>query len=150
MHIFYCFFSNKLVVWMYNFVLVMVCFRFCEIVFVCKLLKLVVWITELDVLWWERCCFMLKKKNRTMLFWATLFLLLLPLDVQQGKIEICVSHLFLPRMHTPPHNEKPTKSSLQTTPIGHLVRRRLCKPHPLATSFGVVAGQEGPSPHVQR
>jgi hypothetical protein len=27
---------------MYNFVLVMVCFRFCEIIFVCKLLKLVV------------------------------------------------------------------------------------------------------------
>jgi hypothetical protein len=26
---------------MYNFVLVMVCFRFCKIVFVCKLLKLV-------------------------------------------------------------------------------------------------------------
>jgi len=42
----------------------------------------------------------------------------------KGKIEICVSHLFLPRVHTPPHNEKPTKPSLQTTPIGHLIRRR--------------------------
>jgi len=39
-YLFYCFFSNKLVVWIYNFILVMFCFRFCKIVFVCKLLKL--------------------------------------------------------------------------------------------------------------
>jgi len=39
-YLFYCFFSNKLVVWIYNFILVMVCFRFCKIVFVYKLLTL--------------------------------------------------------------------------------------------------------------
>jgi hypothetical protein len=39
-YLFYCFFSNKLVVWIHDFVHVMVCFRFCKIVFVCKLLKL--------------------------------------------------------------------------------------------------------------
>jgi hypothetical protein len=36
----YYFFSNKLLVWIYDFVHVMVCFRFYKIVFVCKLLKL--------------------------------------------------------------------------------------------------------------
>jgi hypothetical protein len=35
---------------MYNFVVVIVCFRFCQIVFVCKLLKLCLNYTELDVL----------------------------------------------------------------------------------------------------
>jgi len=39
-YLFYCFFSNKLVVWISNFILVMFCFRFYKIVFVCKLLKL--------------------------------------------------------------------------------------------------------------
>jgi len=39
-YLFYCFFSNKLLVWIYDFVHVMVCFRFCKTVFVCKLLKL--------------------------------------------------------------------------------------------------------------
>jgi hypothetical protein len=40
-YLFYCFFSNKLVVLIYDFVNVMVCFRFCKIVFVCKLLKFI-------------------------------------------------------------------------------------------------------------
>ena len=37
---FIIFFSNKLVVWIYDFVHVMVCFRFCKIIFIYKLLKL--------------------------------------------------------------------------------------------------------------
>jgi len=36
----------------------------------------------------------------------------------------CLFHLFLPRVHTPPHNENPAKLSLQTMPIGRQVRRR--------------------------
>ena len=39
-YLFYCFFLNKLVVWIHDYVHVMVCFRFCKIIFVCKLLKL--------------------------------------------------------------------------------------------------------------
>ena len=39
-YLFCCFFSNKLVVWIHDFVHVMVCFRFCKIIFVYKLLKL--------------------------------------------------------------------------------------------------------------
>jgi hypothetical protein len=39
-YLLYCFFSTRLIVWIYNFVLVMICFRFCKIIFVCKLLKL--------------------------------------------------------------------------------------------------------------
>ena len=38
--------------WMYTSIPVMVCFRFCKIIFVCKLLKLY-WITELHVLFWN-------------------------------------------------------------------------------------------------
>jgi len=40
-YLFYCFFSNKVVVWIYDFVHVMICFRFYKIIFVCKLLKLI-------------------------------------------------------------------------------------------------------------
>jgi hypothetical protein len=40
-YLFYCFFSNKFVVWIYNFLLVIVCFRFYKILFVCKLLKII-------------------------------------------------------------------------------------------------------------
>jgi len=39
-YMFYRFFSNKLVVWIYNFIDVMVYFKYCKIIFVCKLLKL--------------------------------------------------------------------------------------------------------------
>jgi len=34
---------------MYNFVVVIVCFRFCQIIFVCKLLKFCLNYTELNV-----------------------------------------------------------------------------------------------------
>jgi len=160
---FIVFFSNKLVVWIYNFVLVMVCFRFCEIVFVCKLLKLVVWITELDVLWWERCRFMIKKKEQNDVVLSDT----VPPSSSLGRAtgedrNLCFSFISSPRAHSPSqweanevfpanHTHWPPRlaPSLQTTPIGHLVRRRPCKPHPLATSFSVVAGQEGPSPHAQ-
>jgi hypothetical protein len=50
MYLFDCYLSKKLVVWIYNFIVVIVCFRFCQIIFVCKLLKLCLNYTELDVL----------------------------------------------------------------------------------------------------
>jgi hypothetical protein len=51
---FNCYLSKKLVVWMYNFVVV-VCFRFCQIIFVYKLLKFCLNYTELNVsLWWNK------------------------------------------------------------------------------------------------
>jgi hypothetical protein len=50
MYLFDCYLSKKLVLRMYNFVVVLVCFRFCESIFVCKLLKLYLNYTELDVL----------------------------------------------------------------------------------------------------
>jgi hypothetical protein len=50
---FIVFLSNKLVVWIYNFVLVMICFRFYKIIFVCKLLKFMS-IYRLSVLWWNK------------------------------------------------------------------------------------------------
>jgi len=50
MYLFDCYLSKKLVVRMYNFVDVIVCFRFCQIIFVCKLLKFCLNYTELNVL----------------------------------------------------------------------------------------------------
>ena len=51
MYMFYCDFSNKLVVYecIILYLLWLICFRFCKIVFVCKLLKLY-GTTELHVL----------------------------------------------------------------------------------------------------
>ena len=51
-HVLLLFLKQTFSIWMYNFILVMVCFRFCKIIFVCKLLKLY-WITELHVLFWN-------------------------------------------------------------------------------------------------
>jgi len=49
MYLFECYLSKKLIVLMYNFVVVIVCFRFYQIVFACKLLKLCLNYTELDM-----------------------------------------------------------------------------------------------------
>ena len=85
-----------------------------------------------------------------MLFWATLFLFLLPLDVQQGKEEFFLFFftasslspcMLLPKPKAPhPFIMRNQRGrALQTTPVGHLARS------PVA-----VAGQEDPAPHTQR
>jgi hypothetical protein len=75
-------------------------------------------------------CFSKKKKQNSVV-WATLFLFLLPLDVQQGKIEIVVFPIyFLPACFC--QNSKPHTRPLMMRNWGsraHQPTRRYPAPH---------------------
>jgi hypothetical protein len=80
----------------------------------------------------KRRRFMLfKKKKQNSVVWATLFLFLLPLDVQQGKIEIVVFPIyFLPACFC--QNSKPHTRPLMMRNWGsraHQPTRRYPAPH---------------------
>jgi len=92
----------------------------------------------------KRCRFMLKKKSRTVLFWATLFFFLLPPDMQQGKVGC-----FLPLSSLIPASRVPCRRL--ETPSTLMVRsqgRRALPASPLASQPGAVAGQQSPAPHA--
>jgi len=55
----------------------------------------------------KRHRFLLKKKNRLVLFWATLFPFLLPVDMQQGKVGSFTSSSFFIKSCVPRALQKP-------------------------------------------